>query len=338
MFRQVSHEILLRRSTNQLLTNTEMKSPIRSLSLVSTAIFRLAITITITTALSSLVTAQESYIVVERHSKRVLLAANSEKKVMTGSFSQLATAKVVLDWAKLSGTPLSSMMPVPSGIANSGLKNSLNLQTGDQISMRDALYSLSLNQDSGSALVLADFVGRRLLAKRGRAGNPYDAFTKEMNNLAAVLNMKSTQFKSPAGGLGKTKISDLAKLAAYALKTNGYDFYMKQKSRSVTVKRASGVSQSLRLTSSNSLLGSMSISGLMVEGPNAVISADKNNVVKKLADGRAEITPRQLVVVSFGSANRDGRAKQLVSKGWQQYEAWRVQGFPRSAAGKEFLK
>lgn len=274
----------------------------------------------------------------ERHSKRVLLAQNSEQVVNTGSFSQLATAKVVLDWAKLSNTPLSTMMIVPSGISNAGLRNSLSLQTGDQISMRDALYSLSLNQDSTSALVLADYVGKHLLAKRGRGGNPYNAFTAEMNNLASYLKMKSTRFKSPAGGLGKTRISDLAKLASYALKKEGYDFYMKQKTRSVTVKRVSGANQALRLTNTNNLLGSMSISGLMVEGSNAVMAANKGNVVKRLADGRAEVTPRQLVVVNFGSVNRDARAQQLITSGWQAYETWRAQGFPRSADGKEFLK
>ncbi|MFT6794768.1 MAG: D-alanyl-D-alanine carboxypeptidase (penicillin-binding protein 5/6) [Rubritalea sp.] len=309
-----------------------MKSLFHSLAIVTATLFSLFL------SLSSFVAAQESYIVVERHSKRVLLAENSEQKVTIGSFSQLATAKVVLDWAKLSGTPLSSVMVVPGGISDSGLRNSLNLQTGDRISMRDALYSLSLIQDNGSALVLADYVGRHLLAKRGKRGNPYDAFTQEMNNLAAVLDMKSTRFKSPAGGFGKTKISDLAKLAAYALKTNGYDFYMKQKSRSVTVKRVSGVSQSLRLISTNKLLESMSISGLMVEGPNSVISANKKNVVRKLADGRAVITPRQLIVVSFGPLNRDVRIKQLINTGWQHYEAWRAQGFPNSATGKEFLR
>jgi D-alanyl-D-alanine carboxypeptidase (penicillin-binding protein 5/6) len=309
-----------------------MKSPIRSLALLSTIVLSLSI------ALSSYAKAQESYIVVERHSKRVLLAANPEQKVTIGSFSQLATAKVVLDWAKLSGTPLSSVMVVPGGISTSGLRNALNLQTGDRITMRDALYSLSLNQDNASALVLADYVGRDLLAKRGKSGNPYDAFTVEMNNLAAVLNMKSTRFKSPAGGLGKTKISDLAKLAAYALKTNGYDFYMKQRSRSVTVTRVSGVSQTLRLTSTNRLLGTMSIGGLMVEGANAVISADRKNVVRKLPDGRAVITPRQLIVVSFGAMDRDARAKLLIANGWQIYEGWRAQGFPRSETGKEFLR
>lgn len=309
-----------------------MKSPSHTLALISATILSLLIT------LSSFVSAQESYIVVERHSKRVLLALNSQQKVNAGSFSQLATAKLVLDWANLAKKPLSTVLVVPEGISTSGLRNALNLQTGDSISMRDALYSLSLNQDSACALVLADYVGRNILARKGIAGNPYDAFTLEMNNLAGVLNMKSTRFKSPAGGLCKSTISDLAKLAAYALKTNGYDFYMKQQSRSVTVTRVSGVSQTLRLTSTNSLLGTMSISGLMMEGQNAVISADKDNVVKKQPDGSALITPRQLIVVSFGSMDRDARAKQLVAGGWQQYEGWRAQGMPRSETGKEFLK
>lgn len=310
-----------------------MKFPRLSLSILCTPVIILIIS-----SLSIVVSAQEGYIVVERHSKRVLLAENSEKVINTGSFSQLATAKVVLDWAKLSGTSLSTMMVVPNGVASSGLRNSLNLQAGDQISMRDALYSVSLNQDSACALVLGEYVGKRLLAKRGRGGNPYDAFTGEMNNLASYLKMKSTTFKSPAGGLGKTRISDLAKLASYALNKEGYDFYMKQKSRSVKVRRVSGASQSLRLTSTNKLLGSMSISGLMVEGSNAVIAANKGNVVKKLADGNAEITPRQLVVINFGSVNRDARSKQLITLGWQVYESWRAKGFPRSPDGKEFLR
>lgn len=310
-----------------------MKSSFFPRSLVSMSLIGL-----IVFSFASLASAQESYLVMERHSKRVLLAANSERTVTTGSFSQLATAKVVLDWSKLSGTSLSTMMVVPVGISNSGLGNVLNLQAGDQISMRDALYTLSLNQDRGSALVLAEFVGRHLLAKGGMSGNPYTAFTKEMNNLAAHLNMRATKFKSPAGGLGKTNISDLAKLASYALQTNGYDFYMKQKSRSVTVRRVSGASQTFRITNSNRLLGTMSIGGLMVEGANAVISANKSNVVKKLADGRAEVTPRQLVVVIFGSVNRDAQSQQLIASGWQVYEGWRAQGFPRSASGKEFLK
>lgn len=282
--------------------------------------------------------AQEGYIVMERHSKRVLLASDSERVVPVGSFAQLATAKLSLDWARLSKTPLSTMMVVPSGIAGSGVGNSLNLGTGDQISMRDALYAMSLRQDSACALVLGDFVGRKLLEKKGRGGNPYKAFTKEMNHLAGFLRMGSTRFKSPAGGLGKTKVSDLAKLAAYALETNGYDFYMKQKSRSVKVRRLSGVTQSLKLKNTNHLLGSMAIGGLMLEGRNAVIAANKKNVVVKLDGGRAKITPRQLIVVQFGSANRDARAKQLVTMGWQSYESWRAKGFPRSATGKEFLR
>jgi len=268
--------------------------------------------------------AQEGYIVIERHSKRVLLAANSEQEISTGSFSQIATAKLALDWARLSGESLSTMIPVTAGVANSGLGNVLSLQ--------------QMTQDKVCSLVVAEFVGSRLLAKRGKAGSPFSAFLKEMNNLAGHLKMKSTKFKSPAGGLGKTKISDLARLAAEAQSTKGYDFYVKQKSRSVTVQRASGTAQKLKITNTNSLLGLHSVSGLLVESNNAVISANKSNVVKKLADGRAAVTPRQLIVISHGSSNRDARVKQLISSGWQQYEGWRKQGFPISSTGKEFLQ
>jgi len=305
---------------------------------LSTAVF-LGILVSVLSIFgNSEASAQEGYIVIERHSKRVLLAANSEQAVSTGSFSQLATAKVVMDWAKLSGTPLTTMVPVSAGVANSGLGNVLMLKQGDFISIRDAIYTISLTQDKACSLVLAEYVGTQLLAKRGKVGNPFDAFLKEMNQLAGHLNMKSTRFKSPAGGLGKTKVSDLAKLAASVQGTKGYDFYVKQKSRSVKVHQASGSLRTLKITSSNKLLGKQSVSGLLMEGNNAAISADKSNVVKKLADGRAAVTPRQLIVVSCGSANRDGRVTQLITTGWQQYEAWRKQGFPVSSTGKEFLR
>ncbi len=289
-------------------------------------------------ALSAAVKAQEGYIVIDRYAKRVLIAANSEQSIPTGSFSQLATAKVALDWAQLSGTSLSTMMPVSSGVAGSGLGNVLNLQSGDSISMRDAIYTMSLNQDKACALVLGDFIGTHILAKRGRTGNPFSAFTQEMNNLAAHLNMQSTKFKSPAGGLGKTKLSDLARLAAGAQGTKGYDFYVKQKSRTITVQRASGSPQKLKITNSNSLLGKSAVSGLITDGVNAIISADKSNVVKKLADGRAQITPRQLIVVSYASSNRDARVLQLLTESWARYESWRKQGFPASPEAKEFLR
>ena len=113
---------------------------------------------------------------------------------------------------------------------------------------------------------------------------------------------------------------------------------MKQKSRSVKVTRVSGVSQSLKLTNTNSLLGEMAISGLMVEGANSVISADKPNVVQRNPDKSAMITPRQLIIINLGAANRDDRIKQLVVTGWQMYESWRAQGFPRSESAKEFLQ
>ena len=56
--------------------------------------------------------AAESYIVLESHSGRVLLAAHPDQKRPVASLTKVATAKVVLDWAKISQTSLSAMAPV----------------------------------------------------------------------------------------------------------------------------------------------------------------------------------------------------------------------------------
>ena len=85
--------------------------------------------------------AQEGYIVIERHSKRVLLAANSEQEISTGSFSQIATAKLALDWAQLSGEPLSTMIPV----------SALGMRAEVSISLPNIWVVVSLAAASGRA-------------------------------------------------------------------------------------------------------------------------------------------------------------------------------------------
>ena len=292
--------------------------------------------------LCSLAQTTEGYIAVERYSKRVLIASNTEQVVSLGRFSQLATVKLALDWSKATGVGLATPIIVPNGV--NVANNPLALQPGDKVSLRDLVYSISMANDEVGSMVVADFVGRDLLARRGKTGNSIVAFVSEMNTLAASLKMKKTNFISPygtsiAGGKeGITTITDLAKLSVGLLSTHGFEFYTKQKSRRLTLSRVNGTSQTLTVVNNNKLIGQLGISGVKATGNQSIISANKQPYKEKLPSGQFKVTPVQMLVISLNSTNREGRVKQLVATGWQQYEAWRTGGYAMSPDRKEFLQ
>ena len=286
---------------------------------------------------SAQVAREDSYIVVERYSGRVLLADNSERKHAMGDFCQIATAKVALDWSVASKTSLSTKMVVPPYVTDGGTNN-LGLRPGDVITMRDAIYASSMVGDGACALALADFVGKNILNRRMRGGNPVATFVAEMNNLAQKINMRSTRFSHPSSSLQMTTPSDMARLARSVVQTKGYNFYVKQRSRKVTVTGADGAERKLTLTNTNRLVGVSGVSGLKAQGFNSVLSVDRKPHVVKVGVGGSKVTPRQLVVIVFGNAQKEVRAKQLITEGWKLYDAWHASGFPASKDRKEYLK
>jgi len=290
----------------------------------------------------------ESYIVVERHSGRVLLAAHSELKRPVASLTKVATAKVALDWAQASKTNLAIQMEVPASVRSLGGANPLNLQPGDKITIRDAIYSSMLGSDNAAALTLADFVGRNLMIRRGSGGDPVLVFVSEMNNLAKSLGMASTRFASPHGldvdpRAGFSTASDMARLSMKVMKDDAFRFYVKQKSREISVTRVNGESLAVNVINTNKLLGgSLKVTGLKTgmtsfAGQCIALCSDRDDFVAKKADGSATITPVESVAVILGSPNREARGKQLLTQGWQLYDSWRAQGYVSSADRKEFL-
>ncbi|MDC0088115.1 serine hydrolase [Akkermansiaceae bacterium] len=294
--------------------------------------------------------AEESYLVMEAHSGRVLLASNSESKRSIASLTKVATAKVVLDWAKRSQTSLSTLVPVPQQaltLGALGSVNPMNLKPGDRLSMRDALYSMLLGSDNVAAYTLSDYVGRSLLAKRGVAGDPESAFVKEMNNLAKALGMGKTKFTN-AHGLGSSKkagystAADVARLSVYAMHDTGFTFYVKQKSRKVTVVNVNGGKSSFVVNNTNSLVGTQGINGIKTgysteAGQCITVNSHRSALVKKIGEGQTQVRKRDLIVSILGSTNREARAQQLIQQSWPLYDAWAAAGFQKSVDGKELI-
>jgi len=291
---------------------------------------------------------RESYIVVERHSGRVLLAAGSETKRPVASLTKIATAKVVLDWATASNTNLATGILVPNNVAAIGGSNPLNLQPGDQITLRDALYSAMLGSDNTAAHTLATYVGASLNVRRNSGGDPVKTFVVEMNRLAQATGMKNTRFASPHGldvdrRAAYSTASDMARLSMKVMKDDAFGFYVKQKSREISVTRASGEVMSVNVINTNKLLGGkLKIRGIKTgtssfAGQCIALCADRANFVQKNPDGSATITPVEMIVVILGSPDREARGKQLITQGWQMYDGWRAQGYVASAERKEFI-
>lgn len=291
--------------------------------------------------------AEESYLVMEANSARVLLASNSEQKRPVAGLTKIASSKVALDWSKISKTSLTTMVVVPESALTFSGANPMGLRPGDRLSIRDAIYSALLGSDDMSMHALADHVGRALLVQRQRQGDPQKTFVAEMNQLAKALGMKRTRFYSAhglefKGRKGYSTAADIARLSVYVMRDTGFTFYVKQKSRKISVVTMSGQNRSYTVGNTNQLLGRMGINGIKtglntMSGQCLAINSHQSPLVTKLDDGRAKIRKRDLVVVVLGSADRFGQAKRLVDQGWSAYEQWGANGYTVSAQKREYL-
>lgn len=298
---------------------------------------------------ASQVQATESYIVVERHSRRVLLASGTEFRRPVASLAHMLTAKVAMDWAKAAGVSSTTLINVPSHSFYTGSENPLGLQAGDKLSLRDALYAVILTNDCVASTTLANHVGQNLLSRRQTIGDPLGIFVSEMNNLARASGMQNSRWVLPSGAdtqkrSNQATTSDMAKISVKLATDSGFGFYAKQKQRSLRVVKRDGREVRISVVNSNKLLGgSLKVAGLKsgyspAAGQCFSVVADKNSYVQKLPTGGETVTPVQLIVVVLGSANAETTVKNLIPQAWTQYENWRKSGYMASADRRGFLK
>ncbi|NNM28639.1 MAG: D-alanyl-D-alanine carboxypeptidase [Akkermansiaceae bacterium] len=290
--------------------------------------------------------AAESVAVVEAHSGRILLAENATKRRPVASLTKVATAKVVLDWAKLTGAELGGMATVPVSAGTLGGANPMGLQAGDRISLRNALYSALLGSDNVAAHTLADHVGTAIVRARGGNGDPVKAFVDEMNSLGKAIGMKHTKFMNAHGmdnakERGKSTALDMARLCIYAMRDAGFVFFVKQGSRKISFDRGGGAVE-FQVKNTNKLLGEMGINGIKtgmtaLAGECLATSSGRKPLVTKLPDGRSRVTSRELICVVLGSADRFGRTRVLVPQGWELYDRWMADGGVVENPARELL-
>ena len=299
--------------------------------------------------LPSAVSAQapESVMVVEAHSGKILVAANASAKRPVASLTKIATAVVTVDWATATGTDIATTrITVPQTITLVGGPNPMNLQPGDQLTIRDALYSALLGSDNLAALAIADHVGREILNRRGGSGDPVAVFVGEMNQLGKALGMTQTRFANPhgldrPGTKAFSTAADLARLSIYAMRRNAITFIVRQKERQVSVTGPAGP-RGYRVKNSNELAGEPGILGVKTgttaaAGPCLAVCMDREPLVRQKPDGSKGATPRRLIVVVLNNPDRFNRARGLIRQGWAVYDPWLEAGAPVQERMREIL-
>ena len=278
-----------------------------------------------------------AWVIADSTSGVILDSSNATRRLQIGSITKVATAMVVLDWAAATGADLSQLATVPSNIATLSSPNSIGLQPGDQISLRDALYAALMQSDNQAAETLAVHVGRVL----GNATSDRDAsafFTAQLNALARKQGMRDTRFLNAHGlddlesTVPYSTAADLARLTTYALSHSGFTFYTSQKERRITWRTASTEPTTFVLRNTNELLGQNNIDGVKTgntrkAGPCVVLSAAQRPDSKQVGEQHI-ITPRRLTVVVLGSANRFEVGRALLGRGWSLLDQWTAAGRP----------
>jgi len=314
---------------------------------MQSAFFKLSAFAAIIFSLVPFTRAQESVMVMEAYSGKILIASNAAVKRPVASLTKIATGVVAVDWATATGADLGKLrITVPQTITLVGGPNPMNLQPGDSLSMRDALYSALLGSDNLAALTIADHVGREILTRRGKNGDPVAEFVAEMNRLTKALVMTQTRFANPhglerPGAKAYSTAADIARLSIYAMRRNAFNFIVRQPDRQVSVYGAGGV-RSYRVRNTNELIGEPGILGVKTgttaaAGPCLSVCMDRDPLIRQKPDGSKGVTPRRLIVVVLNSADRFNRARGLIQQGWGTYDPWLAAGAPFQDRKREFI-
>ena len=270
-----------------------------------------------------------SYIAIEANSGKLLFSSNAEEKRPVASLSQVATAMVALDWVARTRLPLDTFIAVPQEAFGLRAGNPMDLQPGDRLTLRDALYSTLLGSDNVSALTVASFVGRDLVSRRG-GGAPIAAFVAEMNNLARSLRMAKTRFTAPHG------------LDA-SMQNPAFCYIVSQASRRIEVQSQTKGRTMYDISNNNRLMSASGVDGIKAgtsraAGPCLLLSVTRNAISRRSPQtGTEVIYPQRMIIAVLGSASRYSLAREMMNTGWRVWENWQASGMDMKDP-KEFVQ
>lgn len=166
---------------------------------------------------------------------RVLWAGNADAQLPPASLTKMMTALVTLE-----GGRLDELVTVSRAAARER-GSRIGLRAGEQLRARDLLAAMVVRSANDACRALADHAGVTFVAR--------------MNQRAAALGLRGTQFVDPCGWDNPGQFStaaDLARLAEQVMQQP--DFARLARSEQVSIATANG-SRKFRFTNTNALIG-----------------------------------------------------------------------------------
>ena len=268
-----------------------------------------------------------SYLAMETYSGRILYSGNPNERRPIGMLANIATAVVIIDWMDSKNVSMDRVLTVPESACRWPQTNLLKLKPGDRISLRDALHSAIMWDDSACAATLAYACGLTIDPQ-----DPETAFINQMNQMGRVIGMKSTRFKGSSGAVvTQSDTHDMAKLGMYAMQKPAFRSICSQRSYVATVNG----SRSVTIINSNNMLGNTSNSAY-VDGVRAARSASAGACILVSAHrasvklmnprtGKEDTYPQRLLIIVLGAHSSDSRykvANLLLRDCWKTWEDW----------------
>lgn len=274
---------------------------------------------------------QPSYLALEVSTGRILYSSNANERRPIGMLANVATAAVVLDWVSQQNVSLDTLITAPMQVLEHPNTNLLGLVPGARLTLRDALYSALLWDDSSAAITLAYACGSVI-----SPSDPIGAFTTQMNRLArGSLKMDSTVFKGPSGAtISQSTASDMAVLSMYAIDNTTLRTICSQRSAQVSIYMPDGATKQRNVINTNRMLSS----GEAVDGIKAARSqsagccllATARRASIKLPNpltGRDSTYAQRLLIVILGMPSPQQRyalANNFMRDGWQEWRNWQL--------------
>ncbi len=149
-------------------------------------------------------------ILVDLSENKSVAEKNADVKIYPASLTKIMTLLIACENAK---DPSAMLTVTREMIKNQTVLDSsaiIGFSEGQSISVKDAMYLISYNSDSVACMLLAEHI----------AGSE-EEFVKLMNEKAAALGLKSTQFKNCTGIFNKEHFStcrEIAAIMAHAMK------------------------------------------------------------------------------------------------------------------------
>jgi D-alanyl-D-alanine carboxypeptidase (penicillin-binding protein 5/6) len=189
----------------------------------------------------------------------VYFERDADTSACIASITKIMTAVTALDLV-----PLDTKISVSDTAAEIG-ESSAALQSGDTMTLQEALKAMLLPSGNDGAEAIGESVGALILQSEGKDSSDTQAcvtrFVQAMNDKSAELGMTGSVWRNPHGlddgnyaGDQHSCARDVGTLAVYAMKKQAIRDITNQESGTCTVTRG-GQTVSLALTSTDELLG-----------------------------------------------------------------------------------